>query len=253
MRKLTFLVTMSIFVLNLSIWTITGSEVLKKVEERMIGEKAPKDMEAIMSMIIVSSKGSKKVRELKAWTKNNINEDDWRVMKFLSPPDIKNVGFLVLSDEQMYLYLPEFRRIRRIASHNKKESFMGSDFSYDDMGTSGFTRYYEAKLIKEDDKEWVLELSRKPKTDKPYKRIKMWVSKESELPSKMEMYDNSDELWKVSEEENKKIGEYWIPFRINMKDVKNNSFTELEMKDIKVDQGLEKEIFTNRFLRRRVK
>jgi len=84
MRKITFLVTMSIFVLNLSIWAITGSEVLKRVEEKMIGEKAPKDMEAIMSimrMIIVSPKGSKKVRELKAWTKNNINEDDWRVMK----------------------------------------------------------------------------------------------------------------------------------------------------------------------------
>lgn len=253
MRKITFLVTMSIFVLNLSIWAITGSEVLKRVEERMIGEKAPKDMEAIMRMIIVSPRGSKKVRELKAWTKNNINEDDWRVMKFLSPPDIKNVGFLVLSDEQMYLYLPEFRRIRRIASHNKKESFMGSDFSYDDMGTSGFSRYYEVKLINEDDKEWMLELCRKPKADKPYKRIKMWVSKESELPAKMEMYDNSDELWKVSEEENKKIGEYWIPFKINMKDVKKNSFTTLEMKDIKVDQGLGKEIFTNRFLRRRVK
>jgi len=253
MRKIIFISLISILILNFNVWAITGNEILKKVDERTIGEKAPKDVEAIMTMTIVSAKGSRRIRELKAWTKNNIDKDDWRVMKFISPPDVRNVGFLVLSDEQMYLYLPEFHRIRRIASHNKKESFMGSDFSYEDMGTSGFTKFYDAKLLNENDKEWVLELTRKPDVSKPYSKIKMWVSKQSELPEKMELYDDAGNLWKVAEEEAKKIGNYWIPVKIKMKDMKKNSYTVLEMKDIKVDQGLGSGIFTKRFLRRRVK
>jgi outer membrane lipoprotein-sorting protein len=253
MKKLIFICLILALILNLQILAITGKEILQKVDNRTIGEQAPKDLEAIMIMTIVSSKGRKKIREIKVWTKNNIDRDDWRVMKFLSPPDVKNVGFLVLSDDQMYLYLPEFYRIRRIASHNKKESFMGSDFSYEDMGTSGFTKFYDSKLLNENDNEWILELKRKQGVSKPYRKIKMWVLKESELPLRMELYDNSENLWKVVEQKVKKTGNYWIPIKIKMKNVKKNSYTVLEMKDIKVDQRLGKELFTKRFLKRRVK
>lgn len=242
-----------IMIFNLFIWGESGQDILKKVDERMVGTKAPKDVQTVMSMKIVTAQGREKIRELKAWSKNNLDKDDWRVMKFLSPPDVKNVGFLVLADGQMYLYLPEFRRIRRIASHNKKESFMGSDFSYDDLGTAGFSTSYQAKLISEDDETWIIELERNPESAKPYKKIKMWVSKESELPVRMEIYDNSGNLQKVAQEENKKIGNYWISTKITMEDKKKNSYTVLEMKDIKVDQGLEDEIFTQRYLKRRVK
>ncbi len=228
-----------------------GNAILKKVEERLIGSLAPKDMHSMMIMTIVDSKGNRRVREIEVWEKNNIKKDDWRVMKFRKPADVKGVGFLVLSDEQMYLYLPEFHRIRRIASHSKKESFMGSDFSYEDMGTSGFAKYYSAKLLSEDEKEYVLELRRKPGASKPYSRIKMWVSKESMLPRKMELYDNSGQLTKVAEQTVKKIGKYWIPVKMKMTSVKKGSYTVLEMKNIEVDRGLSPKIFTKRFLKRR--
>lgn len=236
-----------------TLWALTGEEILKKVEERTIGKLAPSDLESVMVMTIVSSKGSKKVRELKAWSKNNLNKDDWRVMKFLSPADVRGVGFLVLAEDQMYLYLPEFRRIRRIASHNKKESFMGSDFSYEDMGTSGFSKFYSAKLLKEDPNMWVLELFRKPGVRKPYKKILMWVSKKTEIPVKLELYGNDGKLWKVLEQEVKKVEKYWLPVKMTMRNVKKGSYTVLEMKEIKVDQNLSDKIFTKRFLKRRVK
>lgn len=228
-----------------------GNLILKQVEERLIGEKAPKDMHSLMVMTIVDSHGNKKVREIEAWEKNNSDKDDWRVMKFRKPADVRGVGFLVLSEEQMYLYLPEFHRIRRIASHSKKESFMGSDFSYDDMGTSGFTKYYNATLVSETPREYVLELKRKPGMKKPYSKIKLWVQKESMLPSKMELYDNSGELSKVAEQTIKRINKYWIPVRIKMSSVKKGTYTIMEMKDIEVDKGLSTKMFTKRFLKRR--
>ncbi len=234
-------------------WSLTGNEILKKVDARAAGSEAPKDIQMIMTMKIVSPSGNEKVRELKTWTKNNRNEDDWRLMKFMSPPDVRDVGFLTLSDEQMYLYLPEFHRIRRIASHNKSDSFMGSDFSYEDLGVSSFQKHYDAELIKEEDDFWLLKLTKKPDADKPYELIEMWVSKESNLPLRMKIYDSSGALSKETLQESRPFGTYWIPVKITMKNIKEGSRTELTMDEIKTDQGLDPEIFTPRFLKRSVR
>jgi outer membrane lipoprotein-sorting protein len=229
-----------------------GEEILKNVEAQTIGSLAPSDIQAEMVMVIRSAKGSEKGRELMVWTKNNPVGDDWRLMKFLAPADIKDLGLLVLADDQMYLYLPEFRRVRRIASHNKKESFVGSDFSYDDLGTSGFSGFFSPKLKEENDKSWVLELGRKPEAKKQYARITMTVDKETNLPVRLELYDDSGELFKVENQENSRVGKYWIPTKFAMENVKAGTRTTLELKNIKVDQNLSAEIFTERNLKRSV-
>lgn len=234
-------------------WDVTGNEILRKVDALTVGDEAPKDTQMNMTMKIVSPSGNQKTRELRTWSKNNPDQDDLRLMKFVSPPDVRNVGFLTLSDEQMYLYLPEFHRIRRIASHNKSDRFMGSDFSYEDLGVASFQKYYEAEIINEEDDSWMLKLSKKPEADKPYEKIEIWVSKESNLPTRMKFYDSSGELWKEEIQENKSFDSYWIPVKITMKNHKEGSWTELTMKEIQTDQGLDSEIFTPRYLKRRVR
>lgn len=229
-----------------------GEEILKKVEDQTIGSLAPADIQAEMIMVIRSAKGDEKKRELLVWTKNNPVGDDWRLMKFLSPADIKDLGLLVLGEDQMYLYLPEFQRVRRIASHNKKESFVGSDFSYDDLGTSGFSAFFSPKLKSEDEKAWVLELLRKPGAKKQYSKIIMTVDKETGLPVRLELYDDSGELFKVETQENSRVGKYWIPTRFVMENVKARTRTSMELKNVKVDQNLSAEIFTERNLKRSV-
>lgn len=232
---------------------LLGDDILKMVDNRSVGDGAPPDLQAKMVMKIIDSRQNEKIRELRIWSKNRPGEDDWRVMKFLAPADIRGVGFLVLADDQMYLYLPEFRRIRRIASHNKTERFMGSDFSYEDLGTGGFARFYDAELKNENDETWHLELTLKPGAEKPYSRLELWVDKRSHLPRRYRLYDKSGELWKEAIQEISQISSYWIPVRITMKDIKAQSQTVLLMEDIEVNIGLEDEIFTQRFLRRRVR
>jgi len=229
-----------------------GEEILKKVEDQTIGSLAPADIQAEMAMVIRNAKGDEKKRELMVWTKNNPVGDDWRLMKFLSPADIKDLGLLVLGEDQIYLYLPEFQRVRRIASHNKKESFVGSDFSYDDLGTSGFSAFFSPKLKSEDEKVWVLELLRKPGAKKQYSKIIMTVDKATGLPVRLELYDDSGELFKVETQENSRVGKYWIPIKFAMENVKAKTITTMELKNVKVDQKLSDEIFAERNLKRTV-
>ncbi|MDI6848807.1 MAG: outer membrane lipoprotein-sorting protein [Candidatus Saccharicenans sp.] len=227
-----------------------GAEIIKKVEEQTIGEKAPTDLQAEMIMIIKSARGEEKRREIVVWTKNNPDRDNWRLMKFLAPADIKDLGFLVLADDQMYLYLPEFQRVRRIASHNKKESFVGSDFSYDDLGSAGFSTFFDPELKEENDKFYILELKRKPGAKKQYSRIMLTVDREIMMPVRAELYDDSGQLFKIETQENNRVGKYWVPTKFVMENVKAGTSTVLELQRVKVDQNLSPEIFTERYLKR---
>ncbi len=232
--------------------TQTADDILKKVENRMTGKDAPKDIYATMIMTI-NKNSNKKQRELVAWSKNFLNKSDWKVMKFKKPADVKGIGFLTLSDDKMYLYLPEFHRIRRIASSNKKDSFVGSDFSFDDLGETEFSKNYIPEILKQDEKLIYLELNRRSGIKKPYSKIELKIDKNVLLPIEMRFYDNSLKLWKIAEQRFEKIGKYYVINYIKMKDLKKNSYTTLEMKNIEVDKGLKNNIFTKRFLKKRVK
>jgi len=97
-------------------FSITASDILDKVDAIM---NAPQDRYAKLITIVVDKNGKKKERETVMWQKG-----DKRLIRFLSPAEDRGVGFLSLSDERMYLYMPAFNRVRRIASHVKKKSFM---------------------------------------------------------------------------------------------------------------------------------
>jgi outer membrane lipoprotein-sorting protein len=227
-----------------------GNAILQKVDEIT---NAPLDEMSDMRIILFDKKGNRKERLLKTWTKYFKDKDNWRIIKFLSPTDVRGVGFLVLAQDKMYLYLPAFHRIRRIASHSQKESFMGSDMSFSDMKTKRLSEDYEACLLKETSNNYFLELIRRPTSEKPYSRIKMTVEKSSSVPIYMESFDEGNNLWKVWKMTPYKSGKYYTVSRIEIEEKKKEHVTIVERENIRFDQGLEDRIFTQRFLKRRPK
>jgi outer membrane lipoprotein-sorting protein len=227
-----------------------AAAILAGVDARSGGSLAPKDMQSAMVMTIVQG-ASTKVREIMAWSRIRKDRDDDRLMKFRAPADVRDVGFLVLGGDTMYVYLPEFHRTRRIASSNRKDAFMSSDFSYDDLGTGEFAKSYDPSLKEEKPDAWVLELKRKPGSDKTYPRILMTVDKARNVAVKTELYDENGRLWKTAEQTPAQVKSYWISTQIKMTDHKKGSSTVLEMKDVKVDQGLGDDLFTERNLVRK--
>jgi len=227
-----------------NLFALNGNEILKKVEDTM---NAPRDRVVTEKMILIKADGSKKQRTIRFYQKGNKK----RMVVFLSPAEVRGVGFLSLSKERMYLYLPAFRKVRRIASHIKGEDFMGTDFSYEDMAETEYTNNYTATLIEEDDNKYVLELKPRPGADVSYSKQVIWVDKNTFVSTRGEYYSRTGELIKLLKAEDiKQVDGYWFPMKMTMKTVKRGHQTILEVVEIKHDLGLADSFFSERSLKR---
>lgn len=154
--------------------------------------------------------------------------DQKRLVKFLPPAEVKGVGFLVLSDEEMYLWMPAFGKVRRIASHVKNQSLMGADFSYDDIGSSTYSDDYHATIREENQKNYVLELLPKPGADVDYSRLVVWVRKDNYVPSRVEFYKKGRLLKVMTNEKGERIEGFWVPQKVVMENVQTGHKTLME-------------------------
>lgn len=228
--------------------SLTGQEVLDKVEAVLT---APKDMEVNYEMVLGStSQGNQEKRTLKIWTSGK----NKRVVKFITPASINNVGVLALGDDEMYVYLPAYQKVRRIQGNMRDNDFQGTDFSYREMGSYNYAQDYEAAIQKDEKDVITLNLSRKPGSDAPYEKLVMTVDKFNYLPKSIEMFNGTVIKKTLAVLETEKTGGYWNFKKIRMENFQIRHFTEVSMKDVKFDQGLEgKSVFTQRFLKQYVK
>ena len=224
--------------------SLDGNEILKKVEETL---NAPRDRVANVKLILIDKNGKEKIREIKMWQKGK----EKRLIKFLSPQDVKGVGFLVLSDKEMYLWMPAFSKIRRIASHVKHEKFMGTDFSYNDIGKSRYTKDYNAEVLEETEDSYILELIPKPDADVAYSKLIMEVDKTNWVPIKVDFFDKNTKKIKVMMNKKvEKIDDYWVPTEIVMENLEEKHKTVMELLNVQHNLGLSYKIFTKRYLKR---
>jgi len=221
-----------------------AGDILARVEATM---NAPKDQVATIEMTLRDADGNTKVRKLTIKQKGS----DLRLIKFSSPADVSGVGFLVRSEDEMYLYMPEFGKVRRIASHVKNESFMGTDFSYNDIGETSYTDDYQPTIRDESETSVVLELTPTEPDESDYSKLLMTVDTTRNLPTKVEFYDKKGKLWKVMiQEEVEKVSSYWAVKRVTMTDKRKDHSTVMALSDVKFDTGLSDKDFSRRRLKR---
>jgi len=224
---------------------LTGDEILKKEE----GNYADSEI-MISEMTIVHKSGAKRIRTIKVWIKG----DDYTLVRFLSPANVKGTGFLSVKDDD-WLYLPALKKVRRIATKEKGKSFMGSDFSYEDIGSSSLVEDYNAKLLGIEEYEghdcYVLELIPKNGEHISYSKLKRWVNKDNFYSMKTEYYDKHGELLKIMySSEFEKIEEFWIAKRMEMRNVQKGSKTIIVFKEVQLNPEIPDRLFTTRQLER---
>ncbi len=261
--KRIILISILIVSITFTAFAITGKQVMQKVDNRETGSSR----HALMGMDLVDSDGNVRARTLEVWSiKYNKNQDlDKVVMEFQKPDSIEDTRFLQVEnekrDDDKWIYLPALGRVRRIASNQGDQAFVGSDFTYDDMDSRDVEED-KHKLIKEEKYNgyscWVVRSIPKNLQDSQYSKRISWITKKHLVPVKVEMYDKkSEELLKVMKvkKDIKKINGIWTPIYTVMENVQTDHSTRLYVKGnqkrlfIEYNKKISPKRFTKRFIK----
>ena len=175
-----------------------------------------------------------------------------RFTKFTAPADVKGTKVLILSPTQMYVYLPAFKKVRRIASHVTAQGFMGTTYSSDDMSLVRFADKYDAKLAKDSDKTLELEITKKSDVAAPYPKGRITIDKKLMLPIELAYFNDKGQKLKTETRIDYGCEGTVCTARV-MKMVDhtaNGHWTELVREKWKVNSGLSKRTFSKRNLQR---
>ncbi len=231
---------------------LSGDEVLQKSQEAM---RPGQDITVTERMTITDADGQTDALELRMYMKGEKS-----LIRVLSPEDFAGIGLLILpledGGEETWLYLPAFRDVKQIVAESLSEGFVGSDFAYEDL-TARYTSKWDVTEMSEEEGQYVLSMTPKPDAEISYSGARMWVDKETFLPTRAE-FDRQGQLLKVLTLSDVKVfpstadpqTSYPTPMRIEMANVKRGSKTVIELLEVEYDTGLSDDFFTVRNLKR---
>lgn len=234
--------------------------VARQVQDRDTG----RDSRLAMRMRLVDRQGRARQRQLTLTGfrgAENGERADRLLIRFLFPNDIKGTGFLVLehpgADDERFLYLPALGRVRRIAGEEKQESFVGSDFTYEDMGGRDLADYSyrldasSASWTAPNGKVWPawrLE-SRARDPHATYPRVLSTVLKDTFVVVSARNFGRRDELVKTFEVRAlEQVSGIWTALELVMENVRDRTRTELTVTKAEYNVGLKESDFTRRIL-----
>ncbi|HET9372656.1 MAG TPA: outer membrane lipoprotein-sorting protein [Vicinamibacterales bacterium] len=186
---------------------------------------------------------------------------DRALIRFTYPNDIKNTGFLIWEhpkeDDERFLYLPALGRVRRIAGSETQESFVGSDFTYEDIGGRQLEDY-TYRLI-DAPAEWtapdgskhpVFALESKSRAaDARFPRVVSLIRRDNVVVVFAEIRNRRDEIQKeYVARKVEKVDGYWTVTEMVMRDLGQRTRTELVVERAEYDVGLSPDAFSRRAL-----
>lgn len=232
-----------------------GLEISKVSKEKDLGWT---DSETELEMILKNQHGETSVRKMRLKSIEVANDGDKSLTVFDSPKDVKGTAFLSFShlegNDDQWLYLPALKRVKRISSRNKSGSFMGSEFSFEDL-TSFEVEKYTYKYIKDEEfdgeKCWVIEQYPLDKYS-GYKKRVVWIDQSEHRMRKTDFYDRKDTLLKtlVFSNFHLYLDKHWRAQKMDMVNHQSGKSTLLNYTTFKIKQGLDDKNFNKNALKR---
>ena len=178
--------------------------------------------------------------------------DALNLTSFTAPADLKGTRVLTLSRTQMYIYLPAYEKVRRIASHVTQQGFMGTNYSYEDVSMSRLGDIYEGEILSEDESSWILQLHPRQDVEAPYAKVLVTVDKALKLPNRLQYFNSKDTHLKTEDRLDYECRDkVCLAQVLRMEDhTRANSWTELRRDSWQVNTGLDDELFSVRNLQR---
>jgi hypothetical protein len=171
-----------------------------------------------------------------------------QLIEIAAPADMKGTKVLTKSPTEMYIYLPAFKKVRRIASHVTEQGFLGTALSQKDMTLTRYgDKYRPTKMTDRGDKV-TLELA-KTSDEAPYPNIELTVEKERMVPTLIKYYSDGGKLVKTERRSQYRCEKgYCAPGAMKVTDHSTGVTSILYLKKMHVNPKLKKSLFSKRSL-----
>ena len=225
------------------------------------------DGRAQVQMTIVDAKGQKRSREMTILRRDEPDPakkdakgdehcgDQKYYVYFHLPADVNKMAFLVhkkvKGEDERYLYLPALDLVKRISSADKRTSFVGSHFFYEDVSGRNINDD-KHELDKEKTSKTYYVLKNTPKDPKSveFAYYEMWIHRATFMVIQTVYYDKEGKKYRQYQAVGvKQIDGYWTVTKSKMADLRDGSHTLLEYSEVKYNLGLPDDIFTERYLK----
>lgn len=252
--------------------TLGGAWAAPNALEIMTQNEDRRKIESVVSEATLTTGGGgsqERKKEFTWWKKLTADQVHFNTLtRFKTPAEIKGEGILFLEHEknnnEILLYLPNFKKIRRVESQQQSSSFMGSELSYSDIA-SPHLEDYQFKFLKEEtcpSEEFKgqcqviesLPVNDDVKERTGYSKSVNWVRSDNQMTVKSEHYNlegelikrmNASQIKQVDSQKNK-----WMAYKIRVEQLKTGKFTLLEFADVKINQPISAATFTPQNLSR---
>ena len=232
------------------VFSQSGRDIAEMIENR----PAPDDLINQTVMILTNSKGKTRTHKMISKSKNGSEK---QIIWFMEPKDDRGIAFLKIEhedrDDEMRMWLPAFKKVRRISSKKKSDSFMGSDLSFEDLSnrrlnSNDYKRLEDAKWLGRDC--YVLETVPKKESKSNYVRHVSWIDKNHINILKEQSFNKKNKLEKEKHFSYETRGKYQLIKKVSVENLLEKHATEITFSDIVINSGISDKLFNDISLRR---
>lgn len=265
-----------LLVMTLAISSIAGSvgvagpgasgveEIVRKANHMALYQG--RDGKGKVTMVISDKQGRTRERQFTMLRKDEgeANQDQKYYVFFQRPADVRKMVFMVHKhaaigrDDDRWLYMPGLDLVKRIAASDKRTSFVGSDFLYEDIsGRNPAEDTHE--LIETTEACYVIKNVPKDPGTVEFAYYIAHIDKATFMPVKLEYFKAGDRLYRVIEstqvepveaKEGEKRVVYPTVIQSRARDLESGSTSKMTFSEVRYNVGLKDSLFTERYLRR---
>ena len=175
---------------------------------------------------------------------------DKQFITFTAPGDVAGMKILMVADE-LWMYSPEFQKVRKVAAHAQSQGFLGSEFTPEDMVMSGLAKHFDGEISGQSGNETYVTITPKADFTSSWSKLELTIDKTKGGVTKITYFDGSGNAVREQTRAGwSKVNGKPFPTEISMKNLKTGAETVIKLSDIKVDQGVEDDLFSRRTLLR---
>jgi hypothetical protein len=252
----------ALFAMSVGAAELTANQIM------LLNETARKAQNEVsnVTMILRDNKGSERRREV-VWIADDSDELSRKsLIRFRQPQDVAGTGLLSIEhdirEDERWLYLPALRKVRRIAASDKSESFMGTDFAFEDLSIEDGVisqKQHKYRVLGSEVHDgfdcYIIEAL--PATEKEiresgYSKREIWITKDRYIAIYAKYWNKDGELIKhlksidVRQTED---GSQYRSHQLIMENFRSGHTTTFNFDHYLLDQNIDSaKIFTQRFL-----